>query len=112
MFSHVVFLSLLLGAQLNLLFNSAHFATEMREALEDSACGTLEFWFGTFTSMAAIFSIFGIVATFTAWGMISSISQTNTHCMLRSSIGHCVTTLPSRFVVASLYSFLVAPLTS
>ena len=40
-------------------------------------------------------------------GMVSSISDRNTHALLRSSIGQYVTSLPSKFTVASLYLFLL-----
>jgi hypothetical protein len=38
--------------------------------------------------------------------MVSSIGDNNAHCLLRSSIGQLVTSLPSNYVVASLYLFL------
>lgn len=38
--------------------------------------------------------------------MISVLSDANSNCMLRSSMGQYVTAMPSRFVVASLYLFL------
>jgi hypothetical protein len=41
------------------------------------------------------------------WGMISAISDNNTHALLRSSIGQYVISLPPRLVVASLYLFMI-----
>ena len=52
-------------------------------------------------------TVIALVTTFTLWGMVSSISDSNTHALLRSSIGQYVTSLPSRFTVGSLYLFLL-----
>ena len=39
--------------------------------------------------------------------MVSSIGDKNAHCLLRSSIGQLVTSLPANYVVLSLYLFLI-----
>lgn len=39
--------------------------------------------------------------------MVSAVSDTNAHCIFRSSIGQYVAELPFRFIVGSIYSFLI-----
>jgi hypothetical protein len=105
--SSMIFLSLLLGADMNILFNSAAFATEIRLAMTQEDYGSLKFYIGCILLLGACVAVLGLVTTFTAWGMISAISDINSHCLLRSSMGQYVTSLPSRFVVAALYLFLL-----
>jgi hypothetical protein len=69
--------------------------------------GSLRFYIGCTLLLGAIIAVLGLVSTFTAWGLISAISDSNSHCLLRSSMGQYVTSLPSRFVVAALYLFLL-----
>ena len=104
--SNMVFLSLLLGADLNVLFNSANLNTSIRTAMQEGEYN-LKFFVGVIIILSACSSVLGLMATFTAWGMISAISDCNAHSLLRSSMGEYVTSLPSRFVVASLYLFLL-----
>jgi hypothetical protein len=40
--------------------------------------------------------------------MVSSIDDVNAHCVLRSSIGQYAAELPGRFIVLSIYSFLIS----
>ena len=103
--SNMVFLSLLLGANMNVLFNSAALSKEIRDAIKYEDYG-LKYCIGVLLVLSAFVSVLGLVATFTAWGMISSISDCNAHSLLRSSMGQYVTSLPSRFVVGALYLFL------
>jgi hypothetical protein len=105
--SNMVFLSLLLGTNMNVLFNSSEDSTQMRAALHDQNYASLKFYIGVVLALGSCITVIGLVATFTAWGMIGAISDTNSHCLLRSSMGQYVTSLPSRFVVASLYLFLL-----
>jgi hypothetical protein len=105
--TNMVFLSLLLGADMNVLFNSATFSAEIRRAMMEEEYGSLRFYIGCTLLLGAIIAVLGLVTTFTAWGMISAISDSNSHCLLRSSMGQYVTSLPSRFVVAALYLFLL-----
>jgi hypothetical protein len=105
--SNMVFLSLLLGADMSVLFNSASFCTEIRHSMQTEDYGSLRFYIGCALLLGAIIAVLGLVTTFTAWGMISAISDNNSHCLLRSSMGQYVTSLPSRFVVAALYLFLL-----
>jgi hypothetical protein len=105
--TNMVFLSLLLGADMNVLFNSAALGADIRSAMMEANYGSLRFYIGCTLLMGAIIAVLGLVTTFTAWGMISAISDSNSHCLLRSSMGQYVTSLPSRFVLAALYLFLL-----
>jgi hypothetical protein len=102
----MVFMSLLLGAELNVLFNSAAVTTEMRKNLFAENVCTVEFWVGMTILVSVILTILSLISTFTAWGMVSSVSDANAHCILRSSIGQYVAQLPGRFIVTAIYSFL------
>ena len=104
--SNMVFMSLLLGAELNVLFNSAAVTTAMRRSLFAENVRTVEFWAGMTILVSVILTILSLITTFTAWGMVSSVSDVNAHCILRSSIGQYVAELPGRFIVTAVYSFL------
>jgi len=104
--SNMVFLSLILAAELNVLFNGSPITTEMRAQMMQGNYGSVKHWIGYIILLSACVTITALVSTFTAWGMVSSIGDKNAHCLLRSSIGQLVTSLPSNYVVASLYLFL------
>jgi hypothetical protein len=103
----MVFMSLLLSTELGVLFNSAGVTTVMRQALQHQAHHTMPFWAGVAIIVSAIFTLLSLISTFTAWTMVSAISDVNAHCILRSSIGQYAAELPGRFIVGSIYSFLV-----
>jgi hypothetical protein len=100
-------MSLLLGAVLNVLFNSNGVSTDVRQAMIEHQHGDLKFWVGIVMIVSVILTILSLMATFTAWGMVSSISEANAHCMLRSSIGQYVSHLPALLILCSTYSFLL-----
>jgi hypothetical protein len=85
--SSMVFMSLLLSTELAVLFNSASVASHVRDALLAEQHGSIEFWVGICIILSAVFTILSLLSIFTAWTMVSSISNTNAHCILRSSIG-------------------------
>jgi hypothetical protein len=103
----MVFMSLLLSTELSVLFNSAVVTTDVRRALEEESCHTVAFWVGIFIIVSAILSLLGLVATFTAWGMVSAVNEVNAHCVLRSSIGQYVAELPGNLIVGSIYTFSI-----
>ncbi len=105
--SIMVLLSLLLGSEMGVLFNPNKTTTAMRDAMDAQDFGDFKFWIGVTIWMSACVTVVGIIATFSAWGMVAAISPENAHCLLRSSIGQYVTNLPAAFVVASLYLFLI-----
>ena len=130
--SNMIVLSLMLGFQINVFFNSATELHDMRTLLGSEKYGELKYWVGIFIILDAIVTIMALIATFTLWQMISSISDANTHALLRSSIGlyvskfvtfircrsiatiyllayvvfNVLVSLPPRFVVAALYLFI------
>ncbi len=103
----MVFMSLLLSTELGVLFNSAGVTTEIRQSLRQQAHHTVSFWAGIAIIISAIFTLLSLISTFTAWTMVSAISDVNAHCILRSSIGQYAAELPGRFIVGSIYSFLI-----
>lgn len=125
----MVLLSLLLGIQNNIFFNSAPEMVDLRQTLAThcnihlllwnstdmevtidnpplSVFSSLKFWIGFLMLLNICITLMGILATFATWSMISAISDRNAHCLLRSSVGQYVTTLSPRLVVASVYLFL------
>lgn len=105
--SCMVFMSLLLSIELNVLFNSAGVTTEVRRALMEEQHATVSFWTGIAVILSAVLTLLSLISTFTAWSMVSSISEANAHCIFRSSIGQYAAELPGRFIVGSIYSFLI-----
>jgi hypothetical protein len=103
----MVFLSLLLSADLNVLFNSAGVTNAMRNSLQEEQYTTISFWAGLFIIVSAILSLLSLLSTFTAWTMVSAVSAENIHSIFRSSIGQYVAELPGRFIIGATYSFLV-----
>mmetsp|Transcript_3478 Transcript_3478/g.5332 ORF Transcript_3478/g.5332 Transcript_3478/m.5332 type:complete len:620 (-) Transcript_3478:202-2061(-) len=104
--SSMVFCSLLLGANISTLFNSAHLTTTMRENLGAQNYQELSYWIGAMIIWSVMVTLSALITTFTAWGMVSAVSDENAHCVLRSSIGQFVTYMPSRLIVTALYSSL------
>jgi len=104
--SNMVFMSLLLGAELGVLFNSSRITMDIRLALQASAHYKLQFWIGISILISVVFTLLSLFTTFTAWGMVSAISDENSHCILRSSIGQYAAQLPQRFIIISIYGFL------
>lgn len=45
------------------------------------------------------------MATFYAWAIVSAISDSNAHAILRSSIGLYATQLPSWLIMCAIYTF-------
>jgi hypothetical protein len=105
--SSMVFMSLLLGTELNVLFNSATVTTEMRQSLLEEDMFSVRFWAGIAIIFSAILTLLSLISIYTAWTMASAVSPTNAHCIFRSSIGQYIAELPGRFVVGSIYSFVL-----
>lgn len=105
--SSMVFLSLLLSTELGVLFNSAQVTTSVRQSLHDQDHTSLHFWIGMTIILSVILTLVSLIATFTAWTMVSAVSEANAHCIFRSSIGQYVAELPGKFIVGSIYSFLL-----
>ena len=105
--SSMVFMSLLLSTELGVLFNSAGVTTQVRQSLMNERHDTISFWIGIFIIFSAILTLLSLIATFTAWSLVSAISDSNAHCILRSSIGQYVAELPGRFIVGAIYSFMI-----
>jgi hypothetical protein len=105
--SNIVFLSLLLGSEMAVFLNSSSLLTQIRKSMEDQDYRSLDYYIGCVIIIDICVTILGLVATFTAWSMIAALSDSNSHAILRSSMGQYVTSLPMRLVVASLYLFLL-----
>ncbi len=106
--SSMVVMSLLLSTELAILFNSAPVTTHVREALREGRHLSISFWAGFMIMTSSILTILSLIALFTAWGMVNSIDEVNTHCIFRSSIGQYAAELPGRLIVCSIYSFLIS----
>jgi hypothetical protein len=105
----MVLLSLLLATEIHVFFNSSNELVQMRSILGTFpiAWDSLQFWIGLTILLDVYVTLMGLIATFTLWGMISAISDSNSHCLLRSSLGQYVTSLPPRLALASIYLFLL-----
>lgn len=105
--SNMVFMSLLLSAEVGVLFSPSSPAEQMRQRLKESLYDTYDFWAGIVLCTAIFFTLCTLVATFTAWAVISVLSENNAHCVIRSSIGIYAIQLPSRVIVLSIYTFFL-----
>ena len=105
--SNMVFMALLLSSDVAVLFSPSQPSETMRQNLVAGNYNTFDFWAGLFVCIS-MFLVFGsLLATFTAWAIVSSVSANNAHCVLRSSIGLFATQFPSRVIVMSIYSFFL-----
>lgn len=105
--SNMVFMSLILGTEISLLFNSSEVTTDIRTQMIEANYTSLRYWIGFFILLSACVTVIALVCTHTSWGLINAIGDNNAHCLLRSSIGQYVCSLPSNFAVAALYLFLL-----
>jgi hypothetical protein len=104
--STTVFVSLILGAEIGVLFSPSKPIDEMREAFKAHDY-SLEYWAGVALSMSIFFSIAALIANFTAWGIFSVIGDENLKLIARSSIGLYGAQLPNRLVVGVIYLFFL-----
>ena len=65
--SSMVFMSLLLATELNVLFNSARVTTSVREALMEENCHDVHFWIGIFVIISSVLTLLSLISIFTAW---------------------------------------------
>ena len=105
--SNMTMMSLLLSAELGVLFNSSTITTTMREKMMQQDHSDLKFYIGLLITTSVFLTLACLLSTFVAWSMVSAVSSTNAHAMLRSSIGQYVTQLPSRLLVGSVYCFIL-----
>jgi len=106
--SNMVFLSLLLGTEIGVLFSPSDPAKVVRAAISDDYNYlNPHFWVGIFLIFSVINTTLAILSSFTAWAIISSLGASNTQCVIRSTVGMYACMLPSRMLIASLYLFLI-----
>ena len=105
--SNMTMMSLLLSAELGVLFNSSLITTTMREKMMEQDHSDLKFYIGLLITTSVFLTLACLLSTFVAWSMVSAVSSANAHAMLRSSIGQYVTQLPSRLLVSSIYCFIL-----
>ena len=103
--STTVFLTLLVSAELGTFFSPSRPVEEVRTALEQDAYDTLDFWVGIALSVSIFCAVAALFANFTAWSIFIVLSPENAALILRSSVGLYAAQLPSRLVIASIYSF-------
>ncbi|KAL3805917.1 hypothetical protein HJC23_007878 [Cyclotella cryptica] len=105
--SNMVFMSLLLGAEIAVLFSPSKPAQLFREAMAESRYRTVYFWGGIFLCISIGMTLSTLLANFTAWAIIGAVSSQNSHAVLRSSIGLYAAQLPARMAVLSIYCFVI-----
>ena len=105
--SNMMMMSLLLSAELGVLFNSSLITTTMREKMMEQDHSDLKFYIGLLITTSVFLTLACLLSTFVAWSMVSAVSSANAHAMLRSSIGQYVSQLPSRLLVSSIYCFIL-----
>jgi hypothetical protein len=102
--STTVFLSLILGTEIRVLFSPSRPADDVRNALQAKNY-SLEYWTGIALALSIFFSIAALIANFTAWGIFTVIGDENLKLVARSSIGLYGAQLPNRLVMCVIYLF-------
>mmetsp|Transcript_3512 Transcript_3512/g.8178 ORF Transcript_3512/g.8178 Transcript_3512/m.8178 type:complete len:390 (-) Transcript_3512:318-1487(-) len=105
--SNMVFMSLLLGTEIGVLFSPSKPADAFRKALDEASYGQLDFWAGIILCISIGMTLSTLLANFTAWAIVGAVSPQNSHAILRSSIGLYAAQLPARLVLLSIYCFVV-----
>ena len=103
--SNMVFMALLLTSDVAVLFSPSNPSEKMRQGLLSGNIYDLNYWAGVLVCTSLFLIFVSLVATFSAWAMVSSIAANNAHSILRSSVGLYATQLPSRTIVLSIYAF-------
>ena len=101
--STTVFLSLLVSAEFGVFYSPSSVCERVRVALSEDQY-SLEYWTGVILALAITVAIGALVANFTAWQIFLVISKQNSPIILRSSMGLYAAQLPSRLVIAAIYS--------
>eukprot|EP00584_Thalassiosira_punctigera_P005029 CAMPEP_0172534688 /NCGR_PEP_ID=MMETSP1067-20121228/6958_1 /TAXON_ID=265564 ORGANISM="Thalassiosira punctigera, Strain Tpunct2005C2" /NCGR_SAMPLE_ID=MMETSP1067 /ASSEMBLY_ACC=CAM_ASM_000444 /LENGTH=460 /DNA_ID=CAMNT_0013319505 /DNA_START=317 /DNA_END=1699 /DNA_ORIENTATION=+ len=104
--SNMVFMSLLLGTEVGVLFSPSKPADRFRAALKNESYGDLNFWAAIILCCSIGLTLSTLVANFTAWAIIGAVSPHNSHVILRSSVGLDAAQLPARLVILSIYFFV------
>ncbi|KAL7544035.1 hypothetical protein ACHAXR_013479 [Thalassiosira sp. AJA248-18] len=105
--SNMVFMSLLLGTEIGVLFSPSKPADTFRAALQTENYGDANFWAAIMLCISIGLTLSTLVANFTAWAIIGAVSPHNSHAILRSSVGLDAAQLPARLVILSIYCFVV-----
>lgn len=104
--SNMVFMSLLLGTEIGVLFSPSKPADRFRTALKGEEYDNLNFWAAILLCVSIGLTLSTLVANFTAWAIIGAVSPHNSHAILRSSVGLDAAQLPARLVILSIYFFV------
>lgn len=65
--SSMVFMSLLLGAELGVLFNSSEITNDMRKSMVNEEYGDFKFYIGVTIILSVCVTITALVGTVTCW---------------------------------------------
>lgn len=103
--SNAVFLSLLMSSEIAILFSPSEPADIVRTALKNMDL-SVNFFAGLILCVSIVIAVAALYATFSAWAIVSTVSDGNTHTVIRSSLGLYCCSLPSRLIVCSIYFFL------
>ena len=103
--SNVVFLTLLTGTEIGILFSPSAPADQFRERLQAGDWDTWGYWTGFLLCLGIFLSICALYTNFIGWGIIANIGDDNVHAILRSTIGMYAAVLPQRLIVCSIYLF-------
>ena len=103
--SNLVFMSLLLGTEIGVLFSPSKPADAFRAAMKKGDYSDVNFWAAIVLCVSIGTTLSSLVANFTAWAIVGSVSPQNAHAIIRSSVGLQATQLPARLVITSIYLF-------
>lgn len=67
---------------------------------------SIALYIGVLLILGMFLTLFTIIATFTAWGTVLPISDSNVQAILRSKVGMHVLTLPNKLATTTIYVYL------
>jgi hypothetical protein len=105
--SNTVFLSLLTSSMIGVLFSPSKPMDAVRIQMKARDHNSLQFWAGICLCITVFSCISALYTNFTAWSIISSISDENSHVLLRSTIGLYAAQLPMRLVSLVIFFFIL-----
>lgn len=78
----------------------------IREAMHTNDYQNIDLYVGVLLVSGILLAIFTIIATYTAWGTILPVSDSNMEAIFRSKVGVHVMGIPNKLALATIYVYL------
>lgn len=84
--SAMVFMSLLLTTQVNIILQPNAVMSSVSNSLYEEKIWSAEFWVGMILMVDMFTTLLGLLAIFSSWRLLSTISESNSRTILRSGM--------------------------